>query len=116
MKKENGITLVALIVSIIVLLILATVSISLVVNNGILDKAKSAVDRYSEGEIGEQIKLAHQEYQMAQFTGTTENVNDFIKNRLNEIYNNVKEVNVKDNEIVVTITENEQELISQETV
>ena len=59
MKVENkGITLVALIITIIVLLILATVSISLVINNGILDKAQHGVDKYSEEEELEQIKLA----------------------------------------------------------
>ena len=82
MKKENGITLVALIVSIIVLLILATVSISLVINNGILDKAKSAVDKYSEGEIEEQIKLAYTEWQTAQWTGETKTAQEFMEKRL----------------------------------
>ena len=69
-KEDKGITLVALIISIIVLLILATVSISLVINNGILDKAKSTVDKYSDGENEQQINLAYQEYQMAKYTGT----------------------------------------------
>ena len=55
---QRGITLVALIITIIVLLILATVSISLVINNGILDKAQHGVDKYSEEEELEQIKLA----------------------------------------------------------
>ena len=45
-------------ITIIVLLILATVSISLVINNGVLDKAQHGVDRYSEEEELEQIKLA----------------------------------------------------------
>ena len=45
-------------ITIIILLILATVSISLVINNGILDKAKYAVDKYSENEIKERIMLA----------------------------------------------------------
>ena len=57
-KKENGITLVSLIVTIIILLILATVSISLVINNNVLDKAKYGVDKYSDEEELEQIKLA----------------------------------------------------------
>ena len=59
--KENnmkGITLVALVISIIVLLILATVSINLVINNGILDKAKYAIDKYGEEEEIEQLKIA----------------------------------------------------------
>ena len=43
LKKENGITLVALVVTIVVLLILAGVSISMVLgNNGLITKAKEA--------------------------------------------------------------------------
>ena len=45
-------------ITIIVLLILATISISLVINNGVLDKAQHGVDKYSEEEELEQIKLA----------------------------------------------------------
>ena len=56
--KNKGITLVGLIITIIVLLILATVSISLIINNGVLDKAQHGVDKYSEEEELEQIKLA----------------------------------------------------------
>ena len=69
LTSNKGITLVALIITIIVLLILAMVSISLVMNGGIIDKSKSAVDKYSEEEVAEQIKLAYQEYQMSQYTG-----------------------------------------------
>ena len=65
-NQESGITLVALIVSIIVLLILATVSINLVINNGILDKAKTAVDKYSDEQIKEEIALLTQEMKMHQ--------------------------------------------------
>ena len=51
LKNKNGITLVALIITIIVLLILAMVSISLVMNSGIINKSKTAVDKYTEEEI-----------------------------------------------------------------
>ena len=48
MKSNKGITLVALVVTIIVLIILAGVSISLVLgNDGILGKAKSGRDNYA---------------------------------------------------------------------
>ena len=57
-NTQNGITLVALIITVITLLILATVSISLVINNNVLDHAQHGVDRYSEEEELEQIKLA----------------------------------------------------------
>ena len=45
-KQERGITLIALVVTIVVLLILAGVSISLVINNnGVISKAKEAKNR-----------------------------------------------------------------------
>ena len=47
--KEKGITLVALVVTIIVLLILAGVSISMIVGeNGLLAKAKEAADKHNK--------------------------------------------------------------------
>ena len=46
MRKNKGITLVALVVTIVVLLILAGVSINLVLgNNGIITKAKEAAEK-----------------------------------------------------------------------
>ncbi len=48
-KKERGITLIALVVTIIVLIILATVSINMVVGeNGLIKKAEQARDAYEE--------------------------------------------------------------------
>ena len=49
-KRQNGITLVALIITIIVMLILVTVTISILVNSNVIGKAKSA---------GEDTKLAY---------------------------------------------------------
>lgn len=47
-KKEKGITLVALVVTIVVLLILAGVSITMVLGqNGIVNKAKDAKENYT---------------------------------------------------------------------
>ena len=54
-KKEKGITLVALVVTIVVLLILAGVSISLVLsNNGIINKAKESKTQYQNAANYEQ--------------------------------------------------------------
>ena len=54
MKKESGITLVALVVTIIVLLILAGVTISLALSNrGIIDRAKSAGTTWNQGVTNE---------------------------------------------------------------
>ena len=59
MKKQNGITLIALVITIIVLLILAGVSISLVIgDNGILTQATEAVTENRKASISEDIAMA----------------------------------------------------------
>ena len=57
LKKQNGITLVALIVTIIILLILAGISISALTQTGIFGKAKQATEKYKEAEEKEKSKL-----------------------------------------------------------
>ena len=53
-KKESGITLVALVVTIIVLLILAGVAISLTIgNNGIFQRAQQAANTWRNAEQNE---------------------------------------------------------------
>ena len=85
LNNKNGITLVALVISIIILLILATVSISLIINSGIINKAKYGVDKYSEKEELEQIKLAVLSAQMKnKGTLTTENLNSELQANLND--------------------------------
>ena len=57
-KQERGITLIALVVTIVVLLILAGVSISLVLNNnGVISKSKDARDQYAEAQTNEEKQL-----------------------------------------------------------
>ena len=57
-KEERGITLVALVVTIVVLLILAGVSLSLVIgNDGIMKRAKEAKERYGQASKNEQKDL-----------------------------------------------------------
>ena len=57
-KHEKGITLIALVVTIVVLLILAGVSISLVLNNnGVISKAKDAKNQYAEAQTNDEKQL-----------------------------------------------------------
>ena len=57
-KQEKGITLIALVVTIVVLLILAGVSISLVLNNnGVISKAKEAKNQYAEAQTNDEKQL-----------------------------------------------------------
>ena len=58
-KKQEGITLVALVITIIVLLILAGVSISLVVgNNGVLTQASNAVVKNEQATAKQEVEMA----------------------------------------------------------
>lgn len=50
-KKENGITLVALIITIVILLILAGVSIATLSNTNLFGKSRKAVNAYKSSEI-----------------------------------------------------------------
>ena len=67
-KKEKGITLVALVVTIIVLLILAGVAISLTIGqNGIFTRAQNATQKWDEASTNEA-------EQMNDFTDTYDDV------------------------------------------
>ena len=56
-KKQSGITLVALVVTIVVLLILAGVSINLVLGeNGLITQAKEAREQTKSAEVNEKVK------------------------------------------------------------
>lgn len=71
-KKENGITLIALVITIIVLLILAGVSIAMLTGqNGILTQAQNANIQNSHGAVKDSIALLYNEYQIQINTGNT---------------------------------------------
>ncbi len=58
MKNQKGITLIALVITIIVLLILAGVSIAMLTgDNGILSKAQTAADETLKAEVKERIQI-----------------------------------------------------------
>ena len=95
-KTNKGITLIALIITIIVLLILAVVSIRLVVNNGILGKAESAVNKYSDSEINEKIQLAYSELRMEQVSNPNVDAEAFLKTSLEK--QGLTEVNVRESD------------------
>jgi flagellar basal body-associated protein FliL len=64
-KKEKGITLVALVVTIVVLLILAGVSLSLVLSNqGIVTKANEGKTNYTNAAAEEKLELTNAEQYM----------------------------------------------------
>ncbi len=69
-KTEKGITLVALVVTVVVLLILAGVSIRLVLdNNGIISRAGDAKDKHEQGRENDQTDLDSAEEWINQMAG-----------------------------------------------
>ncbi len=85
LKRNNGITLVALVITIIVLLILAGVSINLVAgSNGILGRAQKAVDVNNMAQIKEEIELKIAELQMDYYMKDNNfaSANEYVKAEL----------------------------------
>lgn len=70
-KSNKGITLVALIITIIVLLILAGVSISFVFQGGILDKSQESVNQYQNSATNE--------------AEVINSIDKYLDNKINEI-------------------------------
>ena len=69
-KKNKGITLVALVITIIILLILAGISISALTNTGIFAKAKDAQSKSALADAKEKMTLLLNEWQMDHVTST----------------------------------------------
>lgn len=85
-NEMKGISMISLIITIIVLLILSTIIISFAINTGITDKAQNAVNKYSESELVEQIKLMYQGYKIANSTNENVNLFDYMQEELIKTY------------------------------
>ena len=81
-KEMKGITLVALVITIVVLLILAGVSINTVLgDDGIIKKAKEAAETTKRVSAEEEMNRLVLEYQLAK---SDENFEDFLQEKINE--------------------------------
>ena len=97
MKNNKGITLIALVITIIVLLILAGISIAMLTgNNGLLTKANDAKSETSRAEVIERINM---ELNAAYADVLSGDISDFSNNEYITAINNNLTVN---NETVAT--------------
>ena len=120
LKNQKGITLIALVVTIIILLILAGISIAtLTGENGLLNKANVAKEESKKAEYKEELELIGQELQIEQ---KTKNITDkeymdkyAEKIRNNERFKEPKRIN---NETIIVTTKKEGYVyeITQEAV
>ncbi len=84
MDSKRGITLIALVITIIVLLILAGVSLSLIAgSDGILGKASTAVDKTKKASAKEELELAVSEVKMGYYETMSGNLRDYMIENLN---------------------------------
>ena len=85
LEKNKGITLIALVITIIVLLILAGISLSLVMGNeGILGKAITAVDKSKLAGAKEELEMAVASVKMGYYTDDEgKDIFDYMKDKLN---------------------------------
>lgn len=102
--KTRGITLIALIITIILMLILAGVVLSLSIGeNGLFKTAKYTVQKNSEVEAKEKLELALADLQAHKYTDEAYNENEYIDDYLNneniEILGNIATVGNWDFEI-----------------
>lgn len=82
-RSENGITLIALIITVILMLILAGVVISLTLGkNGLINTAKYAVVKTEEETAREKLELALADLQARKYTDETYDENEYINNYL----------------------------------
>ena len=87
-KEKRGITLIALVVTIIVLLILAGISIQMLTgNSGILTQTQNAKDSTRGGDVQEQVNLAVSENAIAEYTSGTKKTRDGV---IGELYRDKK--------------------------
>ena len=78
-NTQKGITLVALVITIIVLLILAMVSIKIAIDGGLITKSNEAVTTYDEAKIKESIQLAVAQCYMEKDGLTKNNLKQALK-------------------------------------
>ena len=80
MRKNKGITLIALIITIIVLLILAGVTISTVIGeNGVISKAIDSKEKQQKGDDKEKIELALGEYEINKVEDSELELDEFLE-------------------------------------
>lgn len=84
-KQKTGITLIALVLTIIVLLILAGITINLTIGEGgIIERAQSAGVKHEQAQAKEKLELVLFDLQADKLTKADYNENEYIENRLVE--------------------------------
>ena len=102
-NKNKGITLVALVITIIILLILAGISISALTNTGIFQRAKDAKQKSANAELDQNTKLDEYENEIDNYL-PKQNSNKTVEQAKGKVLStekNIELVDAKENKIVI---------------
>ena len=102
-NKNKGITLVALVITIIILLILAGISISALTNTGIFGKAKDAKQKSANAELDQNTKLDEYENEIDNYL-PKQNSNKTVEQAKEKVLStekNIELIDAKENKIVI---------------
>ena len=94
LKREHGITLVVLVITIIILLILAGISIQAITNTGLFNKANEAKKQSDIANIKEQIQLEI-------YAKQAENTGEMTENELKTILEKYGTINYEEDETTI---------------
>ena len=102
-NKNKGITLVALVITIIILLILAGISISALTNTGIFQRAKDAKQKSADAELDQNTKLDSYENEIDNYLPKQNNNKtvEQAKEKVLSTEKNIELVDAKENKIVI---------------
>ena len=119
-KLDKGITLVALIITIVILLILAVTTIAAIQKNDIIKYANDASSEHVIGQEKEQIKLAYDSYKISKYTPIEKTEDQvmleqyFLGKPLNTLFDETKSTNemIVFKDIDITLTANDLKIVA----
>ena len=97
-KNIKGITLVALVITIVIMLILTGVGIQAITNTGLFNKTKEAKQKSENAQVEENTTLADYTSKIDSYisTGRANGLNDDIKNYINQRLQEAEKIEITD--------------------
>ena len=80
---KKGITLIALVITIVILIILATITVNFLFGeNGLINRAQQGTEEYNKSDIGERVTILQSEFLIEKASGEEDNFADFLRKEL----------------------------------
>ena len=80
---KKGITLIALVITIVILIILATITVNFLFGeNGLINRAQQGSEEYNKSDIGERVTILQSEFLIEKASGEEDDFADFLRKEL----------------------------------